>query len=231
MKKTMRNMFESTKKKAVVATACGAMVIGIGSGAAFASSDSAKLKMDKGQTSVQDEIKSEKVKMLVKNENGKISHSTDDGKTWTEGAPKDSKIIQDKDSNEIVIKGKVAGTKDSILTKKENGKMKYSTDNGKTWSERAPKGSFDRTVAHGNLIVKNNDGKVTHSTDGGKTWRKGAPEGVGEGNFLFKKENGKLKISSDGGKTWVDRTPKEVYKTKNPENPANIKSDKIDSKL
>jgi len=129
MNEKMKAIFNSTKKKAMVATACGAMVIGVGSSAVFASSNSAKSKLEKGHTSVQDEQKAAKAKMLVKNENGIITHSTDGGKT-----------TYSTDGGKTWKNGSLEGiSQGNFLFKKENGKLKISTDGGKTWVDRTPK--------------------------------------------------------------------------------------------
>ena len=57
----------------------------------------------------------------------------------------------------------------------KDGKVQYSTDGGKTWSEEAPEGFSDKVKS---VITKQSeDGKTLYSTDGGKTWSEQKPEG------------------------------------------------------
>ncbi len=83
----------------------------------------------------------------VKQENGVNLYSTDGGKTWDKHTPttKDQavKIVSMKDGiaqfeavNEADLKN--AESSMQIMIKQENGVTLYSTDKGKTWSEKAP---------------------------------------------------------------------------------------------
>ena len=80
-------------------------------------------------------------KNLVKNENGVVSHSSDDGATWQEGAPEGMTQIINEDGSTLSYVGdppeEVAG---SLSIRHENGVASYSTDGGKTWSDKAPNG-------------------------------------------------------------------------------------------
>jgi hypothetical protein len=83
-----------------------------------------------------------------------------------------------------------AYSKTSMQVKMENGVRSYSTDGGKTWSEKAPDG----------VTVSDKDGKVTIMS--------GTPPKDGEGKGLLSKvENGVRSYSTDGGKTWSTKAP------------------------
>lgn len=231
MQEKIYTLLNTTKKKAVAASVCGALVLGIGSGAAYAANnDGAQIKHNEASVTQQNE--KIRTKMLVKNENGVISHSTDDGKTWIPGAPEGGKVIQNADGKESFIFGDSnATTSGGLKVKKEDGKLKFSKDGGKTWSDKAPddfKGvdKGDKTFFEKDkLIVKKENGVAKYSKDGGKTWIKGVPEM--KKPFMTKKENGKVKFSIDGGKTWTEKAPEGVIIKKNEDGSINVKK-KID---
>lgn len=78
----------------------------------------------------------------------------------------------------------------SLQVKDVNGVKSYSTNGGKTWSQKAPAG----------VNVKEKDGKLTISN--------GTPPKEGEGKGLLSKvENGVATYSIDGGKTWTEKAP------------------------
>ncbi len=87
------------------------------------------------------------MQIMIKQENGVNLYSTDGGKTWDKHTPttKDQavKIVSMKDGiaqfeavNEADLKN--AESSMQIMIKQENGVTLYSTDKGKTWSEKAP---------------------------------------------------------------------------------------------
>jgi hypothetical protein len=89
-----------------------------------------------------------------------------------------------------------AYSKTSMQVKMENGVRSYSTDGGKTWSEKAPDG----------VTVSDKDGKVTIMS--------GTPPKDGEGKGLMSKvEIGVRSYSTDGGKTWSTKAPDGVTET------------------
>ncbi|PEL11300.1 sialidase family protein [Bacillus sp. AFS017336] len=231
MQERFKTLLNTTKKKAVAASVCSALVLGIGSGAVYAANnDGSKVKSEEASVSLQ----GEKVmtKMLVKNENGVISHSIDDGKTWIPGAPEGGKIIHDVDGKESFIIGEAkSAPSGGLMVKNENGKLKFSKDSGKTWSEKAPD-HFKIEKGNGavfekrKLIIKKENGAVKISKDGGKTWIKGEPEKLKE-PFMTKNENGKVMFSTDGGKTWSENAPKGVTIIKNEDGSIIVKK-KID---
>ncbi|WP_088010953.1 sialidase family protein [Gottfriedia acidiceleris] len=231
MQEKIYTLLNTTKKKAVVASVCGALVLGIGSGAAYAANnDGAQTKHNEASVSQQNE--KIRIKMLVKNENGVISHSTDGGKTWIPGAPKKGKVIQDANGKESFIFGDTNTTPSGgVIVKKEDGKLKFSKDGGKTWSDKAPDNfkmvdKDDKSVfVKKKLIVKKENGVAKYSKDGGKTWIDGEPEM--KKPFMTKKENGKVKFSIDGGKTWTEKAPEDVIIKKNEDGSINVKK-KID---
>jgi photosystem II stability/assembly factor-like uncharacterized protein len=231
MQEKIFKLLNTTKKKAVAASVCGALVLGIGSGAAYAASnDGSQTKHD--QASVTQLSEKIKTKMLVKNENGVISHSTDDGKTWVPGAPEGGKVIQNADGKESFIFSDSNATPfGGLKVKKEDGKLKFSKDGGKTWSDKAPDNfkmveKGDKSVfAKDKLIVKKENGIAKFSKDGGKTWINGEPDM--KKPFMTKKENGKVKFSIDGGKTWTEKAPEGVTIIKNDHGSFSVKK-KID---
>jgi len=80
------------------------------------------------------------------------------------------------------------------LSKVENGVRTYSTNDGQTWSEKAPDGLTETVNADGTttaiagnppkdgsggiMVKSEKGGKTLYSTDGGKTWSASAPAGV-----------------------------------------------------
>lgn len=96
--------------------------------------------------------------LLCKEENGVRTYSTDGGKTWSENAPDGT-----EDSVTIGEDGKITHTngipsgdanKAGLMGKMENGVRSYSTDGGKTWSEKAPDGVT--TAEDGAVMFKSN---------------------------------------------------------------------------
>jgi hypothetical protein len=127
MKSKILSILDNTKKKVGAVVLCGTLVAAIGTGTVFAANSLNTLQ--------------------VKMENGVRSYSTDDGKTWSKNAP-DGVTVNDKDgmltiSNGIPYKD---GEGQGILSKVENGVRTYSTDGGKTWSEKAPAGAEESTT-------------------------------------------------------------------------------------
>ncbi|WII35937.1 sialidase family protein [Paenibacillus thiaminolyticus] len=162
-----------------------------------------------------------KTKVMMKEENGTKLYSTDDGQTWSETAPEGMPALPDGEGNILfkMLGGEKEGIKTKVMVKEENGTKLYSTDDGQTWSEKAPEGmpAFDMG-GEGNIIfkmnggpedgvtikvmVKEENGTKLYSTDDGQTWSETAPEGLpalpdGKGNVTFKMQGG----SEDGIKT------------------------------
>ncbi|CAH8247220.1 glycoside hydrolase [Paenibacillus melissococcoides] len=197
----MINVMNTTKKKAGAAILCGALALTLGTGTTTFAAEGATDSL------------------LVKQENGVVSYSTDGGQNWSENAPANMQAIKVGEGN-IKINNKLA-SEDGIITKvmakSENGKTLYSTDDGKTWSETAPEGMLAFAMGEqGNIkfkmkdasedgiktkvMVKVENGVKLYSTDDGKTWSETAPEGMlafamGEqGNIKFK-----MKDASEDG--------------------------------
>lgn len=122
MKSKILSMLDTTKKKVGAVVLCGTLVAAIGTGTVFAANSLNTLQ--------------------VKMENGVRSYSTDDGKTWSKNAP-DGVVVNDKDGMLTISNGipPKDGEWQGILSKVENGVRTYSTDGGKTWSEKAPAGA------------------------------------------------------------------------------------------
>lgn len=72
---------------------------------------------------------------------------------------------------------------DIMVNIDDNGKITYSEDGGKTWSDKTPEGlefQFNDEEGQDSDIMVNIDekGNITYSRDGGETWIEGLPEGV-----------------------------------------------------
>ncbi|MEL7568458.1 MAG: sialidase family protein [Dehalobacterium sp.] len=185
-------MLNTTKKKVGAVVLCGALVAAIGTGAVFAASSMNSLQ--------------------VKMENGVRSYSTDGGKTWSQNTP-EGVTVSDQDGKLTISNGTPLkdGEGTGVLCKVENGVTLYSTDGGKTWSEKAPAGAEESStigqngeitntvgVPTGNsnaisLQIKEVNGVKSYSTDGGKTWSQNTPAGV--------------TADSDGKVTYSNGTP------------------------
>ncbi|MBB6214515.1 hypothetical protein HNQ80_000595 [Anaerosolibacter carboniphilus] len=87
--------------------------------------------------------------LQIKMENGVRFYSTDGGKTWSKNAP--NGVTIGDDGKIIMMNGTLPkdGEGEGLLSKVENGVRTYSTDGGKTWSEKAPDGAED-SVTIGN---------------------------------------------------------------------------------
>jgi hypothetical protein len=174
MRTKILSMLDTTTKKVAAIALCGALVVAIGAGTVFAASSMNSLQ--------------------VKVENGVRTYSTDGGKTWSKNAP-DGVVVSDKDGKLTITNGipPKDGEGNGILSKMEDGVRYYSTDGGKTWSQKAPEG----------VTVSDKDGKLTITN--------GTPPKDGEGNgMLSKMEDGVRYYSTDGGKTWTQNAPKGV---------------------
>jgi hypothetical protein len=128
MKTKISSMLDITKKKIGIVLLSGALVATIGVGTAFAT-DSI--------SSTEPAIS----KLLCKVHNGIRSFSTDDGKTWSDKAP-EGVTVSDKDGKTTISNGipPKDGEGKGLLCRVENGVKSYSTDGGKTWSDKAPDG-------------------------------------------------------------------------------------------
>lgn len=132
-------------------------------------------------------------KMFIKNENGIVTHSTDDGASWSEDAVMTKGANGETFSEEGSVGFRMSGAQavggKKLLTKNIDGVVSYSTDDGATWSSDAPEDfeqriNEDGTITQGigrppvgkGILVKNENGVITHSTDGGETWTDGVPE-------------------------------------------------------
>lgn len=81
--------------------------------------------------------------LMVKMENGVRLYSTDGGKTWSKNAPNGVTIEDDGKVSMMYGTPPKDGEGKGILCKVENGVTSYSTDGGKTWSEKTPDGAED----------------------------------------------------------------------------------------
>jgi hypothetical protein len=97
----------------------------------------------------------EEGKMLAKTENGQMSYSTDDGQTWTQGAPDGAVVTTDENGGSLVTMGTPPeGDDNAMMARNENGEMSYSTDGGKTWSENALEGYDVNTGEDGSVSIQ-----------------------------------------------------------------------------
>ena len=180
MNEKIKMIMSAGKIKATAIATCTALVLSLGTVTAFAADTE---------------------KVLVKNENGVMSYSEDEGATWNEGTPEG--IITKDGTNGTLIKngGPGQGERHSLTIKTEGDVTHYSTDGGETWSQTAPEGvtvNEDGSIIakHMNpnganeneikILVKNKDGVINYSTDSGETWSQTAPEGAKakEGSFV-----------------------------------------------
>jgi len=108
--------------KTLTVVFCTALLIALGIGSAYA----ANLKNT----------------LLVRNENGVRSYSTDDGKTWSQDLP-EGVTVREEDGKITITNGAFpenGGEGSGMMVKTENGIRYYSTDGGRTWSENPPEG-------------------------------------------------------------------------------------------
>lgn len=143
MKNKLLLMMQPTKKKVGAALLGGALFITVGSGVAYAANSSDVHEF---------------TKELIRNINGVIQYSTDDGDTWNDGYPEGVTVTEGKDGRTLVTHGEIPkdGEGNSLMVKNENGVTSYSTDNGETWSQDAPEG-----------VTVNEDGSITRSVISG----------------------------------------------------------------
>lgn len=208
--KKFTEQLRPSKKKMATAAICAALVLTLGATAFAANNlDSLWGKVD---------------------DNGAFQYSTDGGKTWGDKTP-EGYTASSKDGVYTVYTGNgeaphVDGKdlpvteKNSIAVKQENGKTLYSTDDGKTWSEKAPEGYITSsedgvdTIYTGSgkapdpntkdipatdvsaIAIKQEDGKTLYSTDGGKTWTEELPEGYA----LTTDQNGVQYVGNENSK-------------------------------
>ncbi|MCI1944036.1 MAG: glycoside hydrolase [Clostridium luticellarii] len=138
MRVKLENILGACRKKAALVVTCSALVLSIGTVTAFA----ANTAYEKG-------------KMLIKNQNGKTSYSTDNGQSWVNGIPKGAKITVGENGKSVFTAGtpSKSGEYKSLLVKNVNGKKSYSIDGGKTWSQNAPDGYKVTANADGSVSV------------------------------------------------------------------------------
>lgn len=186
----MKNIMNITKKKAGASILCGALVLTLGTGKAFASD-------------VNDSVQ-------VKNEDGVMTYSIDGGQTWSEDAPEGLTGFESEDGKITIKSTKMPedGIGIGIQVKLEDGIKLCSTDGGQTWSENAPEDLIEFKGEDGKIEIKNaniskddigisvkvklENGIKLYSTDGGQTWSENAPEGID----AFTKEDGKMEIKN-----------------------------------
>ncbi|MFD0617835.1 hypothetical protein ACFQZR_10220 [Paenibacillus sp. GCM10027629] len=129
------------------------------------------------------------VLQIKQKDNGTFQFSTDGGKTWKDGLPKEAKTTKNADGSQSVSIADPNYSKGDFgpgvsIRSDANGKNEeYSTDGGKTWSNKAPAGVQFQELdgkqfsSHVQLQIKQkDDGSFQFSTDGGKTWKNGLPE-------------------------------------------------------
>lgn len=185
----MKNIMNITKKKAGASILCGALVLTLGTGKAFASD---------GADSVQ-----------VKNENGVITYSIDGGQTWSKDAP-EGLIGFENEDGKIEIKNTNISKDDigiNIKVKLEDGVKLYSTDGGQTWSENAPEGVDVFTKEDGKIGIKNSGQIESGLFIGGQVKSEDGILSKGGNSFMVKNENGTRLYSEDGGQTWSEYLP------------------------
>lgn len=140
MKEKITSIFDSRKKKAAAIVFASAMLLTLGTATAMAS----------------DIIPDES--FLVKNENGSVSYSEDEGVTWNEGKPENFHEEHNADGTSYFWTGdkKPEPGDDMFVTKSENETTYYSEDGGQTWSE---------TETDGNGRIEINDDSASSKKD------------------------------------------------------------------
>ncbi|WP_291579587.1 sialidase family protein [Clostridium sp. UBA6640] len=185
----MKNIINITKKKAGASILCGALVLTLGTGKAFASD-------------VDDSVQ-------VKNENGAITYSIDGGQTWSEDAPEGFTGFESEDGK-IEIRNANISKDDigiSVKIKLEDGVKLYSTDGGQTWSENVPEG-VDAFIKEGGKIgIKNSSQIESGLFTSGQVKSEDGILSKGGNSFMVKNENGTRLYSEDGGQTWSENLP------------------------
>jgi Neuraminidase (sialidase) len=128
MNSKLASFADTAKKKAGAVLICGALVATVGAGAAWAANSIATLDV------------------IV--EDGVTKYSTDGGKTWGKQAPGVTERTT-PDGEHIVTNGtppKEGEAGQGTLAKVEDGVTSYSTDGGKTWSEKASEGAGESST-------------------------------------------------------------------------------------
>jgi hypothetical protein len=107
--------------------------------------------------------------LLVLSEDGVARYSTDGGATWIEGYPEGTEVQTDAQGRTTVSTGVgVTSSGTGVLETdglaisvngSEDGVIRYSTDDGVTWSEQAPEGV---------TLTEGPDGKVTVTASSGE---------------------------------------------------------------
>lgn len=126
MKYKFGAILNTEKKKVAAAVVCGALALTLGTGAVFAANST-----------------NTREKLLAKVENGVSSYSTDDGQTWSKNAPEGIMEKTNEDGTMTSSVGDIPpkdGSDKSLMVQNKNGEIRYSTDGGNTWSEKAPEG-------------------------------------------------------------------------------------------
>ncbi|MFR6675702.1 WD40/YVTN/BNR-like repeat-containing protein [Enterococcus avium] len=175
----------------------------------------------------------------IRRNNGRWEFSSDEGLSWSTTPPdgiyedEDGRLRYQNSKSETITSAKntfkfpFSDQKgNSTIMKQEDGKWTFSSDGGKTWTEKKPDGVV--VDKNGKLTWKSTDGKKVstfdpnenqwkYSEDGGKTWsdpltkiedwlENGFTVPV-EGGVSMKINDGKIQYSTDGGKTWSDQAP------------------------
>lgn len=127
------SFFQLSKKKLGIVALSSALVLAVSTGATFASQNSTK---------------GGPKKVLQRNVDG-VTQSSTDGKHWVIKSQKDAKLEREGNGKIVVTNGKSPDGKwlppkkdgpKTIMVKREKGKLLYSSDGGKTWSDKLPKG-------------------------------------------------------------------------------------------
>lgn len=130
----VKGVRKAGKLRIVLVIACCVAVLMLGTVAAYAASDAVG-------------------KIMVRNDDGVVTHSADDGATWSQGYPDGAVVTEGENGETFVTSGNFpeGGSGHGLMVKNENGQVLYSTD-GVNWSETAPDGVV--TNADGSISMK-----------------------------------------------------------------------------
>lgn len=137
------------KRKGATIAACAALLLTVSSITAFTAS---------GGTSAS----------LVRVEDGNVTYSTDNRKTWVNGKPKG--FTSDGYQGAVIIEGTEGGKKEFSFDGKSGFGVTKNLDGSVSIGNTLP--AEDK----GSTLVRVEDGNICYSTDNGKTGKNGAPE-------------------------------------------------------
>ncbi|MFM1653767.1 hypothetical protein ACI7RC_16925 [Brevibacillus sp. B_LB10_24] len=157
------------KRKGATIGACAALLLTVGTITAYAASSGSSAS-------------------LVRVEDGNVTYSTDNGKTWVDGKP--NGFRSDGYQGAVIIEGTEGEKKEFSFDSKSGSGVTKNQDGSVSIGNTLP--AKDKVSS----LVRVEDGNIRYSTDNGKTWKNGAPEGL------------KTETDEKGGtRSWVGDRP------------------------